>query len=144
MSYSLIKKISPLSKYGALYLEVRIYQIWFQLSFCFIVLKGLAYKILSLYIHWRPHNQRSYFVFPPFCSLWAKFLNLETYFILFIVNMQRKAKHRGNQPPAQPTLWRTPPLSPKPPRQPHSCFYIFHPTLPLHKRYLYHSVRTCS
>ena len=38
---------------------------WCPLTFCSLALKGLAYKILNLYVHWRPYNGRSYFVSPP-------------------------------------------------------------------------------
>ena len=34
-------------------------------------------KILSLYIHWRPYNGRSYFVFPP-CLIVIKILSVVT------------------------------------------------------------------
>ena len=62
MFYLLIK-ISPLPKYSALYLKIRIHQILFPFDILFLALKGLVYKILSLYIHWRPYNGRSYFRF---------------------------------------------------------------------------------
>ena len=36
-----------------------------HLTFCPLTLKGLEYKIMNLYVHWRPYNGRSYLVFPP-------------------------------------------------------------------------------
>ena len=63
--FNFLIKISPLPKYRALYLKFAFAKVWSHLTFCSLALKGLVYKVLSLYNQWRPYNGRSYFVIPP-------------------------------------------------------------------------------